>query len=243
MTADARPRHRLRASDLALTQGIADTKGTLAEWRRRPRRVLGPWFAASLLISVGLLAAVTIVGTLRTPDPAAHVLPGVMTPVDLRDVAYVITRNLLVLALHSLACVAGFIAGSTMPLEAQEKGGWWGAVHDYAGRFAIIFVSTATTFSLLTQALLVGELSADTAAALGIAPIELTVLLLPHALPELVGLFLPLAAWLLASRRGQWHQLLAATFVTTAIALPLVIASAFIEVYVTPDLIRSFVAW
>ena len=39
---------------------------------------------------------------------------------------------------------------------------------------------------------------------------------LPHALPELTALFLPLAAWLIASRRGEWNQLLAATFVTVA---------------------------
>ena len=33
----------------------------------------------------------------------------------------------------------------------------------------------------------------------------------PHAIPELVALFLPLAAWIIASRRGEWEQLLAAT--------------------------------
>lgn len=218
---------------------MADTKRTLALWRKHPGRILLPWFAGSLLISIGLLAAVTLVGTIRTPDPTA-VLPGVLRPVDIHDVAHVVARNLLVLALHSLACVAGFIAGSTMPLEAKERGGWWGAVHDYAGRFAIIFVSVATTFSLFTQAVMVGELSADTSAALNISPIELTILLLPHAIPELVGLFLPLAAWLLASKRGEWNTLMAATFVTTAIALPMVIAAAAIEVYITPDLIRSF---
>lgn len=235
MSADASPR-RPRASDLALTQGIAVTRETLAQWRRHPLRVLMPWLAASFLISAGLLIAVTIVGTLRTPDPYP-VFPGISSSVGLDDVGYVILRNLLVLALHSLACVAGFIAGSSMPLEAQQRGGWWGAVHDHAGRFAIVFVSTATAFSLVTQAMLIGESSADTAAWLGISPAHLTVLLLPHALPELIGLFLPLAAWLLASRRGEWDQLLAATFVTTAIALPLVIASAFIEVYVTPQVI------
>ena len=44
--------------------------------------------------------------------------------------------------------------------------------------------------------------------------------LLPHALPELVALFLPLAAWIVASRRGDWHELLAATFVTSLLAVP-----------------------
>ena len=46
---------------------------------------------------------------------------------------------------------------------------------------------------------------------------------LPHAIPELIALFLPLAAWIIASRRGEWDQLLAATFVTVAIAVPVLV--------------------
>ena len=58
--------------------------------------------------------------------------------------------------------------------------------------------------------------------------------LLPHALPELTALFLPLAAWTLASRRGAWEDLLAATFVTVAIAVPVLVAAAAVETWVTP---------
>ena len=42
-----------------------------------------------------------------------------------------------------------------------------------------------------------------------------------------------------ASRRGDWDQLLAATFVTVGIAVPVLIASAFVEVYVSPHLILA----
>jgi uncharacterized membrane protein SpoIIM required for sporulation len=59
---------------------------------------------------------------------------------------------------------------------------------------------------------------------------------LPHAIPELIALFLPLAAWILASRRGEWEQLLAATVVTVAVAVPVLIIAAFIEVYISPHL-------
>ena len=69
------------------------------------------------------------------------------------------------------------------------------------------------------------------------SPALLLVGLLPHALPELCALFLPLAAWILASRRGAWHELLAATFVTTAIAVPVLLASAAVEVWVTPHVL------
>ena len=52
-------------------------------------------------------------------------------------------------------------------------------------------------------------------------------------------LFLPLAAWLIASRRGDWHELLAATVVTVAIAVPVLVASALVEVYVSPQLLAA----
>ncbi len=216
------------------------TRETFAEWRAAPGAILRSWFSASFLIAMGILAAVVVVATYREPAGMAGLLPGLESPARIGDVAHTIARNLLVLALHSLACVAGFIAGSTMPLEARERGGVWGAIHDYAGRFAILFVTAATTFSLVTQAYVLGGLTSDMSDRLDLHQGELIVLLFPHAIPELVGLFLPLAAWLIASRRGHWHQLLAATVVTTAIALPLVLISAVIETYVTPGLISSY---
>ena len=63
--------------------------------------------------------------------------------------------------------------------------------------------------------------------------------LAPHALPELVALFLPLAAWIIASRRRDWHELLAATAVTVMLAVPVLVAAAFVEVYVSPGVLRS----
>ena len=42
---------------------------------------------------------------------------------------------------------------------------------------------------------------------------------------------------MIASRRQQWEDLLAATVVTVAIAVPVLIASAFVELYVSPRLI------
>ena len=55
---------------------------------------------------------------------------------------------------------------------------------------------------------------------------------------ELTALFLPLAAWLVASRRGDWDQLLAATFVTVAAAVPALLLAVSMEVYLFPELIR-----
>jgi hypothetical protein len=62
--------------------------------------------------------------------------------------------------------------------------------------------------------------------------------LLPHALSELVALFLPLAAWMLASRREAWNELLAATVVTTLLAASVLVLAANVEIFVWPRLLR-----
>ena len=141
-------------------------------------------------------------------------LPGLNAPATMDAVWHVLFRNSLVLALHAFACVAGFIAGSSLPLEAERYTGMWARIHDHAGPLAIAFVVAATAFSLITQAYVLGNSAATLAAQGGMSPGLLLVGLLPHALPELIALFLPLAAWILASRRGDWHELLAATFAT-----------------------------
>ena len=66
--------------------------------------------------------------------------------------------------------------------------------------------------------------------------------LLPHALPELTALFLPLAAWTLASRRGAWDELLAATIVTVAIAVPVLVLAAAIETWVSPAMLVAMLS-
>src|SRR5262249_15303542 len=149
---------------------------------------------------------------------------------------HVLKANLLVLALHAMACVAGFIAGSSLPLQAQHRDGLSRIIHEHGGRVAIVFVGCATMFSLSTQAYLIGHKLAGVSDTLDITPAVLLVGVLPHALPELIALFLPLAAWIIASRRGEWEQLLAATMVTVAIAVPVLVAAAFVEVYVSPRL-------
>jgi hypothetical protein len=110
-------------------------------------------------------------------------------------------------------------------------------IHEKAGPLAIGFVACATLFSLGTQAFALGHGAADLAAQEGLSPLTLLLALSPHAVPELFALFLPLAAWTLASRRGAWNELLAATFVTTGIAIPIIFLAASIEVWVSPRVI------
>jgi hypothetical protein len=225
--------------DLVLVQGWRDTRLALGRWNRRPWRVLGPWLALSLAIAIALLAAVYAVASLSTPDSTRFLLPGFHDRAGAGDYLQVLYRNSLVLALHALACVAGFMAGSSLPLAASKRSGLSRRIHERAGPLAIGFVVCATGFSLCTQAFVIGSSAATLAAQLGLTPALLLVGLLPHALPELVALFLPLAAWIVASRRDDWQDLLAATFVTVAIAVPVLLGSAAVELWVSPHLLAA----
>jgi hypothetical protein len=224
----------MNSEQLALVRGWADTRATLRTWNARPLPVVGAWTLASLEVAAILLVATWFVAQLSPPDPFAFAVRG---EGGWTDFTFILYRNGLVLALHAFACVAGFIAGSSLPLVATGYHGVWRRIHDSAGNVAIGFVAAATLFSLGTQAYALGMTASSVAAANAISPLLLLVSLLPHAVPELTALFLPLAAWLLAARRQAWDELLAATFVTTAIAIPVIIAAAAVEVWVSPHVL------
>jgi hypothetical protein len=219
------------------TVGLAATREAFAEWFSQPWRIAGRWLAGS-----ALAASLLLIGTLVI----AEVVPGNrdidlgVPPVSVGGPSYVLTilgHNLLVLALHAFACVAGFIAGSSLPLEAERLTGINAVVHRHGAKLAIGFVVAATTFSLGFQVWSLGTSAASVAVELHTSPALLLATLLPHAAPELLALFLPLAAWVQASRAGTWDQLLAAAVITTALAIPILIAAATWETYGAPHLV------
>jgi hypothetical protein len=233
----------VNVNDLVLVQGMRDTRVALRRWNDRPALVLLPWCILSAAIAAALLLAVYLVAKLSTPDTTRYLIPGYNADTGVGDYLYVLFRNALVLALHALACVAGFIAGSSLPLSAAHRSGVSRWVHEKAGPLAIGFVVGATLFSLCTQAYVLGGEAAALAGQIGTTPGTLMLTRLPHALPELFALFLPLAAWMVASRRDDWHELLAATVVTVAIAVPIVLAAAAVEVFVSPRLLFEIDAY
>jgi hypothetical protein len=224
----------IATEELALVRGWEDTRATLRRWRTRPLATLAPWALGSLAVAGLLLIATWAIAGVSTPDPNVFTFAGSSA---WGDYAYILYRNGLVLGLHAMACVAGFIAGSSLPIAATGYSGWWRRVHDRAGRLAMGFVAAATLFSLGTQAYALGTQACSIADASGVSPTLLLVSLLPHALPELCALFLPLAAWLLASRRQAWDELLAATFATTAVAVPVILGAAAVEVWLSPHVL------
>jgi hypothetical protein len=227
------------ASAYAFAHGVRHTRATLRAWQRTPVRVVARWVAGSTVAATGLLCAVWVVASLDHGYQQVLTLQPPFAVGRLADVVRILRSNLLVLALHAMACVAGFIAGSSLPLQAQHHHGVSRWVHEHGGRLAIAFVAGATAFSLSAQAYVIGHTLAGVSHFLRVSPALLLLGVLPHAIPELVALFLPLAAWIIASRRGQWEQLLAATLVTVALAVPVLVAASFVEVYVSPHLFTA----
>jgi hypothetical protein len=225
--------------DLVFLQGVGATKQTLRRWNESPWRVIRPWIAWSAVVAAALLAGVYVVASFSTPDPSGIYIPGLRHGPRPEDIGLILFRNSLVLALHAFACVAGFIALNSLPYSASRRSGISRVVHEKAGPYAMTFVAGATLFSLATQAHFIGGILSTAAAQFGLSNLQLLFLLLPHAMIELTALFLPLAAWMVASRRGDWDQLLAATFVTVAVAIPALIVSVSLEVYLFPELIRA----
>jgi hypothetical protein len=230
----------MEASEYALVHGLRRTRGTLIAWRDQPGPVLCSWLKGSLGAAGLLLCAIWLIATLVPERGAAGAIesPPFVTG-GWHDLLRVLEHNLLVLALHAMACVAGFIAGSSLPLQARHHHGLRRVVHERGRWVALGFVGCATAFSLSLQAYTIGTGVAQVASALHASSALLLLGLLPHAVPELGALFLPLAAWLVASRRGQWDQLLAATLVTTTLAVPVLVGTALWEVYGAPHLLAA----
>jgi hypothetical protein len=224
----------------ALAHGVRRTQTTLGAWRSQPWPVLRRWLIGALTAAAVLLAAVLVIAMIAPSTPGGW--PPVQPPFvvgTVHDVVGILKDNMLVLALHAMACVAGFIAGSSLPLQAERQSGWRRAIHERGQPIAIAFVVCATGFSLSLQAYRLGIATAQDAAVLHVSPALMLTGLLPHALPELVALFLPLAAWITASRRGEWDQLLAATIITVALAVPTLVLTAIWEVYLAPHVLSA----
>ncbi|HET7510711.1 MAG TPA: hypothetical protein VFJ65_10730 [Solirubrobacterales bacterium] len=144
------------ANQHVFSHGMRDTRETLDAWSRHPWQVLRAWIALSVAIALTLLAAVWFAAGLLTPDVTPIHLPGLTSPSEPEDLLPILWRNSLVLALHATACIAGFIAGASMPIAAAQRTGFSRWVHVKAGELAILFVCAVTLFSLSTQALYLG---------------------------------------------------------------------------------------
>jgi len=226
-------------NDLVLVQGLRDTRGALERWNADPWPVLRGWAGGALIVASTMLFAVWAVASLSPADLTFLGVPGLTDGGDIEDIGRILFRNSLVLALHAFACVAGFIAGSSLVLSAESRTGISRFVHEKARPIAFAWVTLVTCFSLITQTYALGLTGAQLAGQLGVSPGVLVLTILPHAVPELVALFLPLAAWVIASRRNEWDNLLAATFATVSVAVPVLIVAAVWEIFAWPHILEA----
>lgn len=219
-----------------------DVRDAFGGWRARGlARTVGTWALVSAAIAVGLIVATGVVATVSSPGDD-YDLAGVSRPAELSDVRFVVTGNLLVLALHALACVAAYLARRSLPAEAARYGGFWRQLNSRIGAAAMWFVAAATAFSFVTQARFLGATAATIADHLHTMPGQLLAGLSLHAVPELTAVFLPLAAWMVTGvRQRRWNDLLAATVLSSVVAVPVVVVCAVLEAYVSPHLVRALV--
>src|ERR1044072_7974844 len=169
---------------------MRDTRGTLERWNAHPWPVLRAWFGGALMVASMLLFAVWLIASVSTPDVTPLRIPGVTDPANLGDIGHILFRNSLVLALHGFACVAGFIAGSSLVLSAEHRSGLSKLVHEKARPIAFAWVALVTDLSPITQACALGLPRAHLPEQLGISTGVLLLTILPHAIPELVAPFL-----------------------------------------------------
>jgi hypothetical protein len=220
-----------------LVQGARRTRGALTRWRDDPWPVLRSWIWGGVTVAIALLFAVWLIASVAPPDLTPRAIPGITEAPTTANVLQLLFRNSLVLALHAFACVAGFIAGSSLPLSAAQRSGFSRWMHEKARPVAFAWVIAVTCFSLGTQAYALGSDGATLAYQLHISTGVLMLTVLPHALPELTALFLPLAAWTIASRTREWDDLLAATVATVGVAFPTLVLAALWETYVWPHML------
>ena len=201
--------------------------------------MLRSWLGGGIAVAIALLCVVWTISSVAQPDPTPLSIPGVTEVPSATSVLQILFGNSLVLALHAFACVAGFIAGASLPLSAERRTGASRWIHEKARPVAFAWVIAVTCFSLATQAYALGWTGATLDYQLQIPTGVLMLTVLPHALCELTALFLPLAAWTIASRKGEWGNLLAATVATVAVAIPALVLAALWETYVWPQILQA----
>jgi hypothetical protein len=211
---------------------------------RRPRLAwaswaeIGRWAAVAAAVAATLLGGVAVVALHTRGSYTAGLDSGLLTRHhSVGDALYVFRRNLLVLGIHLCACWIGAILGRPYR-PAPESLGRLGRLHrpvpDWMGRVALLWALVVTLLSVGVQALALGRLLADISLAADIPRLQLLVLVLPHAVPELLAVFLPLGLFLLEARRGRLERLGLWSLQAGVIALPALLCAAAIETYVTP---------
>jgi len=200
---------------------------------------IGRWVAVAAAVAAVLLGAVALISAHERGNYLDGINSGLLVSHQTTgDVLFVFRRNLLVLGIHLCACWIGAIVGrpyQPAPARLGRLAKLHRPVPDWMGRAALGYAVLVTLLSVGVQALALGRQLADLSVASHISRIHLLVLVLPHAVPELLAVFLPLGLFLLEAHRGRLERVGLWSLQAAAIALPVLLCAAAIETYVTPS--------
>jgi len=194
-------------------------------------RLLAAAVAAAGAMLIAVLAIAMLSGEYRrVPASGPPFVPG-----DIADVARIFGRNLLVLALFVMGNVA--VSGIQRWRAANETA--VATAGKTVGRLALAAVIGLLLLATCRQAYALGHALAGFAGYFYVSVWRVWLAVLPHALLELSGIFLPVAVWLFARREGRERELLALTLSAMVVAVPLLAAAALTEAFVSPKVFRA----
>ncbi|HEX4109759.1 MAG TPA: hypothetical protein VHX88_16605, partial [Solirubrobacteraceae bacterium] len=212
---------------------VGHTRDALREWRAGRFRVVLPWLSLSLIVAVAILALVLAFSVDVRPDYAGGGVPRVG---DLADALRTWASNLCVLLLHLLIGVATFACLRTLPMQAEHRFGWDRFIHRQLARPTLVGVAGAAAYSMYHLSHTIGARLAAVSRELHRSPGSVLAALLPHAIPELTAVFLPLGATIIVARRNP-DRLIAALAVCALVGAVLLAGAAACETWLSPRLL------
>lgn len=218
---------------IALEVGKRETRETLARWLKHPWSTVKPWMTAAVGIALLMFVGAWVISIVVPQTPEQY------TPIfthdnnTFHDMIWILERNLMVLLLHTLVCVAAYLSRRAVPMQAKHFKGVNRWIHEHAGPAAMFVVGGLTAYSLCFQAWELGLTLHDAADTLNMSSSSLLMRAALHGVPELTAIFLPLAACLILGHEKRWNQLAAAAIFTAMFSVPILVATSAIETYIT----------
>jgi Stage II sporulation protein M len=220
---------------------MEETATTAYQWRQLSRVVRVPpaqvsrWVLVSFLAATCLLLFVLAVAVLSAEYRQVPVSGPPFVAGSITDAMRIFGENCLVLALYVAACLSVFVMRRHRRAPTES----WTAQEVTRTRLATSLIIGLLLVAVCRQAYVLGHGLAGFSAFFYVNRWRLWLAVLPHAIPELTAMLLPVAAWFCASRKGELDQLAAVTVSALLVALPLLASASLIEVYVSPKAFRA----
>lgn len=202
---------------------------------------IGKWLVVAFGISIVMLMIVAITAALLPSFPGtgsnyAITLENPQTEL----VKSIIIGNSLVLALHFFAAYIGVLVSKSRDKKNLKPVSRFQELPSWVAKGALIYALAATAFSVVLQATSIGFVARETADALSISVPELMISLLPHAVLELTGIFLPLGLFLVQAKRKALENIAPWILTSLVLGFAMIVVAAYIEVFLTRHLILSW---